>query len=301
MNTPRTPPPIQLLPAFEASARLMSFKKAAEELCITPSAVSQQIKTLEDKLNLKLFERQTRRIELTPAGKLFFQIAEQTLAQYQTGFRVFSNEFSKPILRISMIPFVAYEMVIPALHEFKALQKDIELRIETSMSLVDFDAEPVDAAIRFGNGHWPNLEMHPLSPCRATLVASKSLLEQKPVQSLEDFHNHTLIYTRATQDDWQEVAKLLEVEEIPSQNKLIMDSYLAAMSAAEQGLGIGIAILPLTQTWLEQGRLVQIFPFEAPTPQNHYFVFRKQHRERAFLMEFYQWIKEKFEALERAK
>lgn len=279
----------------------MSFKKAAEELCITPSAVSQQIKTLEDKLNLKLFERQTRQISLTQAGKRFYQIADQTLTQYQTGYSTFSNEFSKPILRISMIPFVAYEIVIPALHEFNALQDEIELRIETSMSLVDFEAEPVDAAIRFGNGHWPNLEVQPLTPSRATLVAAKKLLAKDPITTLEDFSKHTLIYTRATQDDWQQVANLLEVEEIPSQNKLTMDSYLAAMSATEQGLGIGIAILPLTQTWLDQERLTQVFPFTTPTPQSHYFVFRKQHREREFLMEFYQWIKQKFEALERGE
>jgi len=285
-------PPIHLLIAFEAAARQHSFKLAAQTLHITPSAVSQQIKQLEQHLNVTLFIRLTRSVELSEYGKAYLRVAQQTLTMYRNCHDSFIYQVSSPTLRISMIPFVAYEIVIPALHEFKALYPNIELRIETSMSLVDFEREPVDGAIRFGHGNWPDLEEHTISPCHCALVASPQYIKDNPIYNIKDLSGHTLIYMQGSMNDWQRTTDFLSGNTIESNPKLVVDSYLSAMRAAEEGLGIAIGQLPLISTWLESGRLVAL---NEPVliPEEYYFVFPQKSFKKELLLNFYQWLENK--------
>ena len=289
-------PPIHLLIAFEAAAQQHSFKLAAEVLCITPSAVSQQIKQLEQHLNMTLFKRLPRRVELSEYGKAYLRVAEQTLTTYRNCHDSFLYQVSTPILRISMIPFVAYEIVIPVLHEFKSLHPNIELRIETSMSLTDFEREPVDAAIRFGNGDWPGLEIHTISPCYCALVASPQYIVNNPIDNIRELSGHTLIYMQRSMHDWQRTTEFLNGSAVEQNTRLVMDSYLSAMRAAEQGLGIGIGQFPLLSTWLEAGRLVALNE-PVMIPEQYYFVFRKNSVKKKVLLDFYQWLTKKVKAL----
>ena len=285
-------PPIHLLIAFEAAARQHSFKLAAQTLHITPSAVSQQIKQLEQHLNIPLFIRLTRSVELSEYGKAYLPVAQQTLTTYRNCHDNFIYQVSNPTLRISMIPFVAYEIVIPALQEFKALYPNIELRIETSMSLVDFEREPVDAAIRFGDGNWPELEAYTISPCHCALVASPQYIKDNPVDNIKDLSGHTLIYMQGSMNDWQRTTEFLNGSSIEHNTKLVVDSYLSAMRAAEEGLGIAIGQLPLISTWLESGRLVAL---NEPVliPEEYYFVFPQNSFKKELLLDFYQWLEKK--------
>mgnify|MGYP000022797635 FL=1 len=292
------PPQIQLLTAFESAARVNSFKKAATELSITASAVSQQIKQLEAYLDVQLFNRLTRRVELTEAGVAFQRVAENTLSTYRSGYSAFQQQFSKPTIRLSVIPFVAFELIIPNLHEFRQLHPDIDLRIETSMALIDFDKEPIDAALRFGDGNWNGVEKLIISDCQSALVASRSLLESRPINSLDDLASHTLIHTRSSEDDWQKVANNLGVSKIVGKNYLVMDSYLSAMKAAEEGLGIAIGLFPLNNKWVRMGRLVTVFePIDIS--YKNYFVFRRNDRKQKQLACCFQWLKAKYQALEQ--
>jgi len=285
-------PPIHLLIAFETVARQHSFKLAAQTLHITPSAVSQQIKQLEQHLNMPLFTRLTRSVELSEYGKAYLRVAQQTLTTYRNCHDSFIYQVSSPTLRISMIPFVAYEIVIPALQEFKALYPNIELCIETSMSLVDLEREPVDAAIRFGDGNWPNLEVHTISPCHCALVVSPQYLENNPIDNIRELSGHTLIYMQGSMNDWQRTTEFLNGSSVEHNTKLVMDSHLAAMRAAEGGLGIAIGQLPLISTWLEADRLVAL---NEPVliPEEYYFVFPKNSFKKELLLDFYQWLEKK--------
>ena len=294
----RRPPPIQLLAAFEAASRLCSFKNAAIELSITASAVSQQVKQLEAYLDTQLFLRLTRKVVLTESGIVFQQVAENTLASYQSGYDAFQQQFSKPTIRLSVIPFVAFELIIPHLHEFRALHPDIDLRVETSMALIDFEKEPVDAAVRFGDENLQGMEMLLLSNCQSSLVASHSLLASQPIKSVKDFEGHTLIHTRSSEDDWQKVAKSMGAQRITGKNVLVMDSFLGAMKAAEEGLGIAIGLFPLCNKWVKLGRLATVSePIEIP--YKNYFVFRKNDKKQEQLERCYLWIKKQYEALEK--
>ncbi len=290
-------PPLQLLPPFEAAARLGSFKRAAEELHVTPSAVSQQVKALEEWLDIALFVRLTRRIELSAAGRQFYEIVSRVLGEYTQQFAQFRMRMARPILRVSMIPFIAHELVLPKLQDFQYRHPDIDLRIETSMHLVDFAVEPIDAAVRFGAGPWPGLASFALCETHATLVAAPTLLREQPIQEIADLQQHTLIYSRRDRDDWQQAAQRLGLAAVQRKNALILDDYFSAMQAAAQGLGVAIAILPITNSWLREQRLVPVFPFQLPTEQSYQFVCRRGQAENPAIHALYQWMKSLFDAL----
>lgn len=293
------PPSLQLLPAFEASARLLSFSKAAAEMHLTASAISQQIKLLEDQLGVLLFRRLTRRIELTEAGHAFAAVARRTLATYRQGHAQMLKQFARPALRLSMVPLVAHELVLPALSAFQQAHPGLDLQLETGMALLDFDQHPVDAAVRFGIAPWPGLEALPLSDCQGTVVASPELVRRLPVSGPQDLRQHTLIHSRGTQMDWDLAAASVGMARIPRKGDLVLDTDLAALRAAEQGLGVALAILPLIHPWLEAGRLVALTP-PTDVPMKLHFVFRQSECDarREQLMLIHRWLKSLFDTLQ---
>lgn len=285
------PPPLQWLPAFEAAARLLSFSQAAQELHVTTAAISQQIKQLEAHLGQALFQRLTRRVALTEAGQHFQQVATQTLSAYRLGFADFQHRFSRPQLRLSMTPLVAHEFLIPRLAAFQSAHPDVAINLDARMDLVDFQREPVDAAIRVGTGQWPGLNAWPLCECEAVVLAAPDLLARLPVASLDDLQHHTLIHPRQSQLDWHTVAQFAQVPRVPRKGDLVLDSDLAALHAAEKGLGIAICLLPAhtTGTALPSSRVVPVFP-PMPVPFQAYFVFRPQSGKEPLLKEVFDWI-----------
>lgn len=284
-------PAIHWLQAFEASARHLSFKDAAEELHLTASAVSQKIKQLEDFLNVSLFTRMTRSLALTLEGQDYQLIAKDILSFYQQRQREFLRRYSRRHLRLSMIPFIANDLVLPALPEYQESNPDTELKIEASTSLVNFAEDDMDAAIRFGLGEWSGLVATPLCRCKVILVASPKLLEKKPVSNLNDLKMHSLISMRGTESAWDTFASKSSLTFIRECRTLEVDSYLASMVAAQQGLGIAIGVKPLITPWIEDGRLDQVLDFELEIPQAYYFVRRIQDRDDLKLQQLYVWLK----------
>ena len=290
-------PPIQLLTAFEAASRLGSFKRAAQELHITPSALSQSIHRLEATLGRALFDRHPRKVELTDAGRSFQRLAQDVVRTYASGFEQFARSFERPVVRVSMIGFIAYEVVLPALHDFHREHPDVEIRIDTGERVVDFRTEPVDAAIRLGQGSWPGTRAWPLDTLQATLVCSPALLRKRPLRSLSDLRHHRLLVPRSTHDDWKRAAQALGLDELPAKNRLVLDSYLGSMVAAEQGLGIAIALFPLTEAWLTRGRLVTPIPERQPVRERHYFVVPLGREKEPHVATVRRWIRKRFDAL----
>ncbi|TAL23460.1 MAG: LysR family transcriptional regulator [Aquabacterium sp.] len=290
------PPPLQWLPAFEAAARLQSISAAAAELHLTPSAVSQQVRQLEDHLGMALFRRLPRRIELTDAGHAFAELAARTLAAYREGHAQLLHRFERPLLRIGMFPSVAHEVVLPALAGFQATEPGMDLRFETGTGVVDFDDARLDAAVRFGTGGWPGLEQLPLGDCMGTLVAAPELAQRLPVRGLEDLRHHVLIHPRLSHDDWDAVARAAGVERLPRKGDLMLDDEWAALRAAEQGLGVAICILPVGRRWLDEGSLKALVP-AVPLPMKNWFVFRAASAKREELMRVYRWLRARFDEL----
>lgn len=284
-------PPIQLLPAFEAAARLLSFSKAADELHVTTAAISQQIKQLEAHLGFPLFNRYTRRVELTEVGKKFAAIASQTLSTYKLGHAELIHHYSKPTLKINTTPMIAHEILLPKLSSFQSEHSGVSISIEASMDFTDFDQQLVDVAIRVGFGQWKGLEMWEICKCKAVVLASPSLLKNKALNHLSDLESHTLIHRRQPLFGWDFFARHNGLEKIKGESDLVLDTDLSALRAAELGVGVALSILPVATNQidlLKSKRLVQVLP-EIELPISAYFVFRSDNEKKQLLKDAYDW------------
>jgi LysR family glycine cleavage system transcriptional activator len=290
-------PPLQFLQAFEAAGRLLSFKKAADELHVTPSAISQQIKSLEESLGIKLFERFVRGLRLTEAGQVYWQNISDTLTQLRLSSAQLSERFGHSVLRVNIIPFIANEVVIPALHTFQEQYPDIELRIETSPNTLDLDIEEIDMAVLVGNGKWPGFTSEKLRDIVATPVCSPALANQFNWKSLQDLSGQTFIKVSNNPDHWQFLAEAAGLKEPVPGNELVFDNYYAAMSAAQRNLGIALGFFPLTTSWVAAGRLVAPLGDRATVPDAHYVLCRNTSYKRQECQAFSQWMKKRFARL----
>jgi LysR family glycine cleavage system transcriptional activator len=296
-------PPIQYLVVFSAAAKLCSFKLAAEELNVTPSAVSQQIKNLESYIGLSLFSREQRVLTLTTAGKGFYKVAERTLRHYERGFTEFSDQYLSPALKVSMIPYMANEVVIPHLQEFQQAYPHIDLIIETSAQLEDLNTTELDAAIRFGVPPWGDLQTQLISSVRSGLVASEDYIQSHPFQdysldghcilSQDYWEKQTLIHSRRQVDDWQRYRQDIGFDFEPKQ-ELYFDSYDGAMRAAEEGLGIAIAGFPLSQHKLKSGGLSLLFNRTTRLKEGLYLVTTDNDSKSASYQCLLLWLQEIF-------
>lgn len=264
-------PPLQLLPAFEAAARLLSFKAAAEELCVTPSAISQQIKTLEGLLNTALFQRSARQVSLTEAGISYYDIASKTLARFKNGHDRWVAAQANPTLRLSTTAQIAFDILIPALPDFQTANPDIDLRIETTDTLANFETDQINMAIRLGDGKWPGLQTQRLSSLSVCGIAAPSLLAKQPINSLNALQKTTLIHARTHVNDWELAEQKLGIS-LANNKQLYFENYHAALSATENGMGISLALLPLVQPRIDSGRLQTFATPATPLEQACYLV-----------------------------
>ncbi|BFM17128.1 transcriptional regulator GcvA [Maricurvus nonylphenolicus] len=287
-------PPIQWLVVFDAVASTLSFKKAADQLHVSPPAVSQQIKSLEDWLGEPLFERHARRISLTAAGSYYQDVSHKIVRAHKQGYQEFLRRFQSRSLHVSAPLYIAQELMIPHYLTFKDYLPETELRIEARSSYVDFDIEPLDAAIRFGNGDWPELNCRPLCNIALSPVCSPEYARTHRLESLTDLHAQQLISPTADLAQWR-----LLLGESASQEAdiLICDSYLAALKAASEGLGVTLALLPSTNAWIDDGRLVLPFDIKIPTVSGYWLVAPKRSQRGDSLEALYQWACSLFDDL----
>ncbi len=294
----RQMPPIQWIPVFEAAARLLSFRKAADELHVTPPAISQQIKALESWLELRLFHRTGKQLSLTDAGEFYLDVAQRVMSEHKKGYIDFDRRFKNIMLTVSAPLFIAQEILIPNYLSFSDFLPDTELRIDTRASIVDFESEPMDAAVRFGDGNWPGLACRRLCYSPVTLVCSRDYLDKHPLNVFSDFTEHRLIYGSTSRSDWK---MLFNEEELSLHEKLVCDSYMAAIKAASDGLGIALAIIPTANRWINEGRLVMPLLIQVDTDLGYWVVAPEGNRNQRQVDAFYNWMKSLFDALPELK
>ncbi len=279
-------PPIQYLTAFDASARHNSFKLAAGELNVSPSAISQQIKTLEKHVGLSLFSRDKRELQLTQAGESFYQIAASTIARYERGYAQFVEQYYSSSLKVSMIPYIANELVIPRLHHFQERYPDVNLVVETSMQLENLASSELDAAIRFGVPPWGDQNVELISPAQSNLVATKAYFDKNPINRVSDWQQQTLIHIRTNTNDWQRFMDQIKFQFKPKR-ELYFDSYGAGIRAAEEGLGIAMGVFPISNNKIAEGLLTTLSEQYSPLEEAFYLVTKhndsKQENYRILL------------------
>jgi LysR family glycine cleavage system transcriptional activator len=267
---PRALPPLNGLRAFEAAGRHLSFSKAAQELNVTPAAISHQIKGLEDHLQVQLFRREPRALLLTDAGQRALpevRAAFAQLAEAVAGLRD-AGEASQHVLTVSAVPSLSAKWLVPRLDRFRRQHPEIDVRLDATGTLVDFARDQdIDIALRYGTGDYPGLETTQLASGDVVPVCSPEVAAaDPPLRSPEKLATRTLIHTRwgsgATDPDWGEWLRSAGVREVDSRRGPRFNHAEYALQAALQGQGVALVMRVLVEDDLAAGRLVA--PFDAP-------------------------------------
>ena len=303
-TTSQSLPSIQWLLPFEAAARHLSFKRAAEELHVTPPAVSQQIKALELHLGIALFERKTRALSLTAAGVEFYKTAQQVLDVYDAGCHTLYRQYKQAAFYVATEPYIAHTLLIPNLMSFRELSEmtpstsasqgtlmgGCELRVETRLTMAGMSLDDMDAGIRFGRGDWADMEAFPLADVTMVPVGSKSYFEQHGAAGLEDFNQHCFFYPSNQKVVLEPFLDALEKRGIAPKEVIPCESYLDAMTAASEGLGITVALLPYANRWINEGKLMMPFDMRWRTDAKFWVVYRKHYRDQEKMQFFCNWL-----------
>jgi LysR family glycine cleavage system transcriptional activator len=290
-------PPLNAIRAFEAAARHMSITLAADELSVTPGAVSRQIKSLEETLGLQLLKRGHRQISLTRQGADYYRAVARAIESLRDATRRLKRRSQRKQLRIRAYTTFAMRWLIPRLSGFHAAHPDIEVLLKASLEPVDFRKEDIDGAIRLGDGNWPGTRSLRLLDNILAPVASPELLKKGPkLKRPADLAHYTLLHTIARPDDW---AYWLEAaggaSRLDPRAGMTYESSAMSYAAAVEGQGVAMAQLFLVEKDLEEGRLVMPFKKTLDMGDFTYYLLTPSHRdEPAHMTTFRLWMMEQF-------
>jgi LysR family glycine cleavage system transcriptional activator len=286
-------PSLNGLRAFEAAARHLSFTAAAAELNVTQTAISHQIRRLETELGIRLFVRQNRSLALTPEARDYLPGIRAAFNDLRLATDRLLRKDNDRVLTISTLASLAAKWLLPRLSAFQQAHPEIDVRITSSTSLVDFRRDDVDAAIRYGRGHWPGVRADWLTADELFPVCSPALLKgDKPLRCPEDLAHYTLLHTSGGYDDdwrlWLTAAGLpLDRSKQPG---LSFDLLLMTIQAAIDGLGVAMGRTSYVEGDIAKGRLVVPFKIALPADAGFYLVSPEQRAESAKLSAFRQWL-----------
>jgi len=283
-------PPLNSLRLFEASARLLSFKNAAEELLLTPSAVSHGIQALEEWLGVPLFLRTTRGLVLSEAGADYLPIVAGALDALATGSAKISSRSGSSVLAISAAPTFAARWLLPRLHQFRERHPEIRVVIDTSHERTELSEAGADVAIRLGRGNWQGVVADLVLRERLVPVCSPAIFDR--VKDIRDIEEAPLIHVVTTTVEWVEWAKQAGREAPDPAKGLQFDTLHMAFEAACQGLGIALGRRPLVDPELAEGRLVEVWGNPWLSPTAYWLVSSESNSAEPRIVAFRSWIRE---------
>lgn len=287
-------PPLNSLRAFEATARHLSFSKAAQELHVTPAALSHQIRGLEEQLALKLFHRRARSIELTEAARTIYPGIRTGFEAIREAVERLDRGKQDRVLVVSSTPGLTAKWLVPRLYKFLALHPEIETRITASVAYANFATDDIDVGIRLSSGVHSDLYVEKLSDEWLLPLCSPRLLEgEHTLKTAHDLKHFTLIQVDLpgvvpTWTDWMEMAGL---DGIDSTRGLRLNVADHALDAASEGVGVVLAYKIVAARDIALKRLVVPFGPEIPLPgRAYYFVCAKGQEKRAPIKAFRDWM-----------
>ena len=285
--------PIRGLRSFCIAAKCLSFKHAASQLYLTPSAVSHQIKQLEEQLGIELFVRQTRSIELTSAGKQFYQSVQPLISQLESTISDFTNSQQNKNIVISLPEFFASELFIPRLTEWAEKNPTINLQLETVKS----GSEPslvADLSIVLTNSKPNEKVVHDLFPIRYAPACNKELYEKWKNSNVDALSSIPLILHRARPWAWHQWAEKVGVDNFSPKKIMQFDSMFAVARAAQRGMGIALIPLPISEAWFNEGSLVKLFTEELVTKDRYFLIQHDNIENKEEVNLFTQWVSSSF-------
>ena len=286
-------PPMSLLCAFEASARHQSFTAAAAELHLTQSAVSRQIRALEERLGTELFVRERQTVRLSPAGQAYAQEIRGALMRISNATLGFRMNPQGGTLNLAILPTFGTRWLAPRLPQFLAAHPGITINLTTRLSQFDFQLEAVDAAIHFGLPHWPGAEMELLLSETVVPACSPAMLAQYQFAQAEDLLKAPLLHLTSRPDAWRRWfdSQHCSMGEVQG---MLFDQFATTAQAAMAG--VGVALLPrfLMERELKAGDLVPALPRapELESAERYYLVWPNSRADYPPLQAFRAWLQE---------
>jgi LysR family transcriptional regulator, glycine cleavage system transcriptional activator len=296
MPMARRLPPLNSLRAFEAAARHLSFARAADELHVTPAAVSHHVKALEEHLGAKLFRRLNRAVLLTDAGQACVADLSEAFDRMAAALERLRARGAGGPLTVSTSPALAAKWLVPRLERFQELHPEIDVRVSAAMRLVDFAREDVDVAIRYGTGAYPGLRVELLLTNEVVPVCAPALLEEPPrLRTPEDLRHHTLLHDDTRTSDgaypnWAMWLRAAGLEDVDPTRGTRFDYPGLVLEAAAAGDGVALALSTVAAADLASGRLVKPFAVVVPTPFAYYVVCPEATAEGPKVAAFRAWL-----------
>jgi LysR family glycine cleavage system transcriptional activator len=282
-------PPLHALLGFATAARTSNLTRAAEQMHLTVSALSHQIRTLEERLGRRLFERGPRGVSLTADGERLLSVVAPHLDALDHALRPYSPR-RDDVLTLSLMASMASSWLVPRLGSFVALYPQLELNLFSSAALVDFDREPgIDAAMRGGYGRWPGLVIEHLFDETLVPVASPALVERMgglPAQ--DDLHRWPLLGDLSTY--WQDWFDRYGGGKRPTRFVAHFDDSETMHRAAVEGLGVALGRLARTRLLIRSGQLVPLSQGRLKIDWGHYLVYPQRSVDHGGLESFRTWL-----------
>jgi LysR family glycine cleavage system transcriptional activator len=288
--------PLNALRAFEASARHLSFVKAADELSVTPAAVSHQVKKLEEYLGFHLFRRRSRGLLLVESGQSLLSELSEVFLQLDKAMERVIDHDSRGRLTLSVAPTFAVLWLIPRLQKFYALHPDIDVRISTTLGLVEFQRDDFDAAIRLGSGNWFGLETIKLFDETVSPMCSPRLLEgPDAIKSPDDLRKHVLLHNHSMDYDpdaptWEKWLDAVGASGVDASRGTHFSLPDHGLQAAIDGAGVVLGWSFLSANNLAAGRVVEPFDLTLPLGSSFFLVYPEAHSLRPDIVAFRDWL-----------
>lgn len=287
-------PSLRSLHAFQVAARHLSFKLAAEELCLSASAVSHQVKNLENFLGIELFTRKTRALELTAPGRSYFEFLDTMFTRLQMETHQLGAEYGRKMIRLCLPPFFASELFLPKMDTLHSIMPDTDIQITTQPSLMKVHPTEADLSVLLGSGDWEDLTTYPLFARRLVIAAAPVQLKGFDRSSFSSLDGQTLIVHENRPNAWSNWAMEIDLPQPSAGNILRFDSMSSVVQAAAQGLGFAIIPLPMSQNWFKTGALIKVFDTEWVTDEKFHLAHRGEELKRPEVIEFIQWLIQEF-------
>ncbi|HSW20261.1 MAG TPA: transcriptional regulator GcvA, partial [Ramlibacter sp.] len=284
-------PPLNALRAFESAARHGNFSSAADELCVTPAAVSQQVKLLESFLNVKLFLRNGAHIGLTEDAIQYLPVLSQAFDSIDTVTQKIVRSSSASNLSISSFTQFAMAWLLPRMHSFNRAEPWAQVTVITAERSLDFVRSGMDVAIRWGKS-WPNLTAHYLFSLDLVPLCAPSLLKGgKPLRKPQDILAHRLLMADGAEGDWVTWLEAMDVDpRLLPLATTSFDSLAFGLQAACDGQGIVMARLPLADSYLREGTLVYAFDKKVRSDDSYFLLYPKSADKQKKVQVFRDWI-----------
>lgn len=283
-------PPLTALKSFTAAARLGSFRAASAELFVTPSAVSHQVKSLEEFLGIELFVRRTRRISLTAAGEEYYHCVQEALYEIDRSTQKLISTHQAGQLHLSLAPAFLTRWLLPRIGSFYEAQPDIQIEMTSTSGLIDFDRDETDMAVYFGDGRWDGIEVQLLRHYQQVPVCNPKLLNGKQIYTPDDILNYTLLHIPKRKDEWQRWFAQVGVSYKEKKRGLSLSSGSLTTAAAINGLGFALADVAFVSEEISTGKLIAPLEDFLITDKSFYLVHQKKRALTYPMKAFQSWV-----------